>query len=316
MLRVPSLEISNIEAYERWRGFRPDGSEYEPQDWPVARALLTGEVVTGERIEFVRGDGSRGVVDVSSAAVRDAHGAIIGAVALLFDVTTRDIRERAERDFVTNAAHELQSPLAAIVSAIEVLQAGAKEAPERDRFLAHIEDAAARLARLTRALMILARAETGAEAPAVELVSLDELLETVAGALRPADGVRIVVSCAPELAVITNRELVEQALVSLADNAAKWTERGMIELSARAAGDAVEVAIVDTGPGIPADERSRIFDRFYRAGSATPGGFGLGLAIVRAAAEALGAEVDLDSTVGAGTIVRLKLPRAATLLSE
>jgi two-component system phosphate regulon sensor histidine kinase PhoR len=316
MLRVPNLKVADIDAYEAWRGFRADGSEYEPQDWPVARSLLTGEVVTGERIEFVRGDGSRGVVDVSSAAVRERHGAIIGAIALLFDITTREIRDRAERDFVTNAAHELQSPLAAIVSAIEVLQAGAKEGPERDRFLAHIEDAAARLTRLTRALMILARAETGAETPAVELVSVDELLETVASALRPADGVRIAVSCEPGLAVITNRELVEQALISLADNAAKWTEQGMIELSAHATGDGVEVAVVDTGPGIPANERARVFERFYRAGSALPGGFGLGLAIVRAAAEALDAEIDLDSTVGAGTIVRLKLPGAATLTAE
>jgi PAS domain S-box-containing protein len=315
ILRTPELDVSDIDDYRAWRGFRPDGSEYAPHEWPVARALLAGEVVTGERIEFVRGDGSRGVVDVSSAAVRDAQGSIIGAVALLFDVTTREVRERAERDFVTNAAHELQSPLAAIVSAIEVLQAGAKEGPERDRFLAHIEDAAARLTRLTRALMILARAQSGAEAPAVELVSVCELLGEAAERVRPAAGVRIIVTCPRELAVITNRELIEQAVMSLADNAAKWTQRGMIEFSARALDDGVEFSIADTGPGIPADQRSRVFNRFYRGDSPTSAGFGLGLAIVRAAAEAIEAEVDLDSTVGAGTVVRLKLPGTATLIS-
>jgi PAS domain S-box-containing protein len=315
ILRIPGFQVSDIDGYRVWRGFRPDGSEYAPEEWPAARSLLTGEVVTGERIEFVRGDGSRGVVDVSTAAVRDTHGAIIGAVALLFDVTTREIRERAERDFVTNAAHELQSPLAAVVSAIEVLQAGAKDGPERDRFLEHIENAAARLARLTRALMILARAQTLTEAPAVELVSVCELLERVAGTLQPTRGVEVTVSCPRDVAVITNRELIEQSLISLADNAAKWTQDGVIELTARTIDEGVELAIADTGPGIPADERSRVFDRFYHAESSTATGFGLGLAIVRTAAEALGAEVDLDSTVGAGTVVRLKLPGAATLIS-
>ena len=79
-------------------------------------------------------------------------------------------QESPEEQFVTNAAHELQSPLTAIVSAVEVLQAGAKDTPERDVFLDHIEQAAARLVRLSRALLVLSRVQTGMEAPRTELV--------------------------------------------------------------------------------------------------------------------------------------------------
>jgi signal transduction histidine kinase len=215
---------------------------------------------------------------------------------------------------VTNAAHELQSPLTAIVSAIEVLQAGAKETPERDVFLDHIERAAARLARLARALLVLARAQSGAEAPKTELVSLQALLRDVASWVHTAEGVTVEVSCPPEAAVLTNRELVEQAIFNIAENAGKYTAQGKIELAARVEDGEAEISISDTGRGIPPADQARVFDRFYRGEAAGNEGSGLGLAIARAAAEALGGEVELESKVGEGTLVRFRLPQGASLV--
>ena len=87
-------------------------------------------------------------------------------ILVITDVSVRERRERAEREFVTNAAHELRTPLATITGAIQVLQSGAKDdAVERDRFLDHIEREAARLGRLTHSLLVLARAQTREEAP-------------------------------------------------------------------------------------------------------------------------------------------------------
>jgi signal transduction histidine kinase len=222
--------------------------------------------------------------------------------------------ESVEREFVTNAAHELQSPLTAIVSAIEVLQAGAKDTPERDIFLDHIEQASLRLARLAHALLVLARAESGAEPPKTELVPLAPLLDDVAARLRTLEGVRIHVSCAPETAVFTNRALLEQAVQNVAENAAKYTTSGTIQLAAHAARGAADIRIQDSGPGIAAGEQERVFERFYRGQSADDTGSGLGLAIVRAAMRALDGEVELDSTVGEGTTVRIRLPHAASLV--
>ena len=85
-----------------------------------------------------------------------AHGPVAAQVPL-------DVWQTPEREFITNAAHELQSPLAAILSAVEVLQAGAKDKPERDRFIEHIERETLRLDRITRALLTLARAQSGVE---------------------------------------------------------------------------------------------------------------------------------------------------------
>lgn len=231
------------------------------------------------------------------------------------DLAVRD-QERVERDFVTNAAHELQSPLASIISAIEVLQAGAKDGPERDIFLEHIEIASDRLARLVRSMLVLARAQSGIEQPRDELIALTPVLQDIAAALNVAPGVEVRVSCPPEAALVSNRELLEQALINLAENAAKHTAQGAIDLSARASETGTVLVVSDTGPGIPALERPHVFERFYRGSGQGAGGFGLGLAIVHAAATSLGADLELESAPGEGTVVRLRFPGAATLVSE
>ena len=312
VLRQPSADAP---AFRRWReleAYDLEGRRIWPDEFPIARSLRTGEVVVGERFEVVAG-GGRVVLEVGSAPVVDADADIIGGVTVLQDVTTRNRTERVEREFVTNAAHQLQSPLAAIISATEVLQSGAKDRPERDVFLGHIEREAGRLARLVRALLVLARAQTGFEAPKDELVPVEPLLAQVAASLRLPDGVAVAVDCPPGTAVLSNRELIEQAVVNLAENSAKHTTEGEIVLSGRTVDGHVEISVADTGPGIPPGERPQVLERFYRGDSDTEG-FGLGLAIADAAAVALGGQLELDSTVGAGTVVRFRIPRPASLV--
>ena len=231
---------------------------------------------------------------------------------ILRDMSEHERRERAERDFVTNAAHELRTPLAAITSSIEVLQDGAKEVPEqRDRFLTHIERETARLARLARSLLVLARAQTGRERPREDLIEVEGLLADVAAGLPPKDGLEVRLDCPVGLAVLANRDLVEQALANLAGNAAKYTQRGRITLSAQPAnGNQVAFVVEDTGQGIAERDREKVFDRFYRAGGREPRGtsFGLGLAIVEQSVEALGGHAELRSTPGGGTRATILLP--------
>lgn len=225
-------------------------------------------------------------------------------------------QERAEREFVTNAAHELQSPLAAITSAVEVLQAGAKDTPERDLFIDHIQREAQRLDRLTRALLTLARAQTEVEEPRWELIDLSPMLEAIAARMEPAPGVSLTVDCPEDLALITNRELVEQTISNVVRNAVKYTEKGSIRLSAAPRDGWVEVGIADTGVGIPEDALPRVVERFYRADSSKEG-FGLGLSIVQTAMGVLGGELEIASEgLGRGTTVTMRLPRLATKVAR
>jgi two-component system phosphate regulon sensor histidine kinase PhoR len=305
-----ALALANRQAEAIW-GQSLDAWRSETGEGPLERAVTTGEVLNGELVEIVRADGTQAVIEVNAAPVRDQAGRIVAGVQVFWDVTARERQERAEREFVTNAAHELQTPLTAITSAAEVLQAGAKEIPEdRDHFLAHIQNECDRLARLVQALLVLARAQTG-QPLGTERLRLRPMLADVARRIRPQNGVVVDVRCPARLVAVANRELAEQAILNIAGNAAKFTTEGSIVLAARRLdADAVAIEITDTGPGVPPDEQTRVFERFYRAGGRDRTGFGLGLAIAEQAARVLGGHLGLESGPNGGTTVTLTLPAA------
>jgi signal transduction histidine kinase len=235
------------------------------------------------------------------------------ALLVLADITLADRRERAEREFVANAAHELRTPLAAISGAVEVLQAGAKEDPgERDRFLAVVERQSTRLGRLVRALLTLARAQTRAEPIVPEPVELAPLLEEVAADLADRSEVAIEVDAAPGLAALGHRDLLLQAVSNLAENALGHAGATRVRLHAGPAERGrVRVEVRDDGAGIPARLRERVFDRFYRGPDRDSAGFGLGLPIVREVAAALGGEVEIEPGEAGGTTAAIVLRDAA-----
>ena len=144
----------------------------------------------------------------------------------------------------------------------------------------------------------------------METVSLHALLTDVADDVRPADGVTVEVDCAPELVASANRDLLEQALRNLGENAAKHTRAGRIVLRAYPEGTSIRVEVEDTGVGMSAETQQHVFDRFYRGRDRDADGFGLGLAIVRQAVRSLEGHIELDSVPGEGTRVRIVLERA------
>lgn len=309
----PQLRVEFVNDSARTLLGTPEVAEGDdlPDPWPgvslrrLARGLFAPDAPVAHA--RVTPDDEHTLMIVGLPARHDHEAAVL----VVTDVSDRERRERAEREFVTNAAHELRNPLASISSAVDVLESGAKEIPEeRDRFIANIRRETARLARLTRALLVLARAQTRSEPPSFRAVELLPLLETVAASTRPADGVRIAVRCAEGLRVLAEPDLVEQVVANLAENAAKHTTAGEIVLAARQLdSSSVAVEVSDTGPGIPAGEQERVFDRFYR-GRRDADGFGLGLAIVQQAVRTLGGRVELTSSPGRGTTARVILPAA------
>jgi signal transduction histidine kinase/HAMP domain-containing protein len=306
------VEFANAAARTMLGVRRLDEGDPLPDPWPDVSLRDLAAGLFRDRAPLAQArvspDEERTYAVVGIPAGRGSHTAVL----VLTDVTERERRERAEREFVTNAAHELRTPLTAIISAVEVLQSGAKEIPaERDRFLAAIERQSARLGRLARTLLVLARAETREEAPRLVPIELRPLLEEVAAALDPREGVTVEVECPAGLAVLAEHDLAVQALANLAANAAKHTEQGRIALSGRRRGGrSVVVEISDTGSGIPPHEHDRVFERFYRSREQDADGFGLGLAIVRQAVRAIGGTIELESSPGGGTTVRVTLPLA------
>jgi two-component system sensor histidine kinase VicK len=233
------------------------------------------------------------------------------AIIVITDVSERERRERAEREFVANASHELRTPLTTIRGAIELLQTGAKENPsQRDHFLAHIDRETARLARLIRGLLVLARAQAGSEAPQRVPVPLRPLLENAAGELDVAEDVQVAIDCPHELRALADPDLAEHVVTNLVANAERATEHGRILLRGQAAEGVVTIEIRDTGIGMSPNEVEQAFDRFYRARDRNSNGVGLGLAIVSAAVDAMGGRVEVESAPRRGTIARVILERS------
>lgn len=209
-----------------------------------------------------------------------------------------------QRQFVADASHELRTPLTSMQTNIEVLKQQERLAPDaRGRLFDDLQREAHEMRDLIGGLLELARGED----PSLErqTVQLDELVASVVDRAR-ARYPHLTFEAQLEPQTIEGiLDRIERAVWNLLENAGKWSETGSTVEVTLAGG---EVRVRDHGPGIAADERERVFDRFYRAASArSQPGSGLGLAIVREVAEAHGGSVSAEEAPGGGALLRLRL---------
>ena len=221
----------------------------------------------------------------------------------------------AQRAFVADAAHELRTPLAALKLQLQLAER-APEGAARTAALAELADGLERGSHLVAQLLTLARLDPGAgPAPAPIPVALPELVrQAVADHVLLAESRRIDLgagSVEEGAAVEGDPAALRTLLANLVDNAIRHTPPGgRIDVSAGGGGSPY-LEVIDTGPGIPAAERKRVFDRFVRLPGAGEGGSGLGLSIVKAIAERHDASVALGDAPGGGLTVRVSFARAA-----
>jgi two-component system phosphate regulon sensor histidine kinase PhoR len=279
------------------------GEVVSVEERPATRALR-GETLTAERYEVMNGS-ERLVLEVSAVPIQSERG-ITGAVVTLDDVTEQDRRARADQDFVTNAAHQIRTPITAIAAAVAALEAGAKrDEGARDRFIFHIDEAVTRLSSTAEALLTLSRIERGDAAAQSAVVRICPLLERLA---RSTGGDRISVACGQDVAAVTHEGLLQEALASILDNALQHTA-GAVVLRGWRDGAQTYIEVADEGPGMKHELRRRAFDRFVTGGR----GAGLGLSIAAAAVRAAGAKVQLEAGPAQGTVARISLTSARML---
>jgi two-component system, OmpR family, phosphate regulon sensor histidine kinase PhoR len=257
-------------------------------------------------------DGLRVGDRVYAVGIRDlpAEDAVLAVVR---DRTAGLRRELAEREFVSNAAHELRNPIAGISGAIEVLRAGAKDDPNaRDHFLARLSEDVERVTRLTDSLLTLARIEAvGKET--TEALDVGITIEEAAQAVAPPDGIDVKLDVGEDVAAKGDPVLLRQVIIGLLTNAFKNTPPpGVVTLRARPGRDgAVLIEVSDTGTGIAAEEIGRVFERFYRgSGSLEQEGFGLGLSIAKRMVDVMEGEMGVESKQGTGSTFWVRLPVA------
>jgi two-component system, OmpR family, sensor histidine kinase KdpD len=224
--------------------------------------------------------------------------------------------DRLRTALLNSVSHDLRTPLASIkASASSLLDREVRwDDAERDDFLATINTEADRLTRLVHNLLDMSRIEAGALDPRLIESSVAEVAGPVVRRARAASGQPVVVDVPEELPpVLADPVRLDQVLTNLLDNARSYAADSPVEVVARQAGDTVELRVVDHGPGIPASERERVFDQFYRVESGRrPEGTGMGLAICRGIMLAHGGTLRVETTPGGGASFVLTLPALDT----
>lgn len=263
-----------------------------------------------------------GVEDLSRRIGFSQQADELGRLAATFDqmLDRLEAAFQRQRQFTADASHELRTPLAMLQSEIDVALQRRRAPAQYEQLLASLREDATRMSQLLAELLTLARADAGHAALEREALDIEELACQVLTAMQPlaeSRGVRLLLAPVESVTVLGDQTRLMQLLVNLVDNGLKYTlPGGSVSLAVRQDAASAILEVTDTGQGIAPEHLPHVFERFYRADAArgrAGGGAGLGLAICQWIAEAHGGTVTVQSAVGRGTTVTVRLP--ATLSS-
>jgi two-component system phosphate regulon sensor histidine kinase PhoR len=240
-----------------------------------------------------------------------------GVVLILHDLSESRKVEDIKKDFVVNASHELRTPISAITGAVEILE-DEPNAEARATAIDILKRHAARLMGIVEDLLKLGELEDRSFKLDLQDIDAPALAAGVLRVFEPkarAKNLALRLDAAPVLPPLrADGDQIERLLFNLVDNSVKYTEKGSVTLALRLEGAEFVMTVSDTGPGIPPEHRSRIFERFYvvdKSRSRKLGGTGLGLSIVKHIVQLHGGTVSLDSAEGRGTTFTVRLPLTA-----
>lgn len=242
-----------------------------------------------------------------------SDGKFLGTVILAFDITEQEFAERNRREFTANVSHELKTPLQGIIGSAELIENGMVKPEDLPRFVGHIHAEAARLVTLIDDIIRLSQLDEGDAMP-TELVALLAVSQEAAENLHDAAAARdVTVSVTGQPAVLPGvRRLIYEIVYNLCDNAIKYNrDGGRVDVTVAADAGGSSITVADTGIGIAPEHQGRVFERFYRVDkshSKASGGTGLGLSIVKHAVQYHHGRIELESTPGTGTTIRVVFP--------
>ena len=242
-----------------------------------------------------------------------SDGKFLGTVILAFDITEQEFAERNRREFTANVSHELKTPLQGIIGSAELIENGMVKPEDLPRFVGHIHAEAARLVTLIDDIIRLSQLDEGDAMP-TEPVDLLTVSQEAAENLHDAAAARnVTVSVTGQPAVLPGvRRLIYEIVYNLCDNAIKYNrDGGRVDMTVAADTGDSSITVADTGIGIAPEHQGRVFERFYRVDkshSKASGGTGLGLSIVKHAVQYHHGRIELESTPGTGTTIRVVFP--------
>ena len=238
-----------------------------------------------------------------------------GSVILIYDVTEKMAAEQMRREFSANVSHELKTPLQSILGYAEIMKNGLVKDEDKQRFLERIHAEAENMIELIQQIMELSRLDENKSVGDFVDVDLYAMAQNIAARLKyKADKRGITLDVAGSNAVVCGvQSVLSEVVYNLVDNAIKYNkDNGSVSVKVADGADKVTVSVSDTGIGIGAADRERVFERFYRADKShnkETGGTGLGLSIVKHGVLYHKGRVDLESELGKGTTITIVLPK-------
>jgi PAS domain S-box-containing protein len=278
---------------------------WEDFDLPEAVARCAKEEECGEA--RVRGAQTFFQINLERMQAFDEHKG--GILIVVRDLSETRRLEANQQRFLANAAHELKTPITAILGAAELLLTEEDDDPRvRERFLTHIRSEAERMQRLSETLLQLAQTGWDRRDPDIDEVDVLEVASRVADRVGPlADSSYLEVTVEGDGGCArADEEWLEQALLVLVSNALKHSEKGG---HVRLRTEGPRITVEDEGEGISEEDVPYLFERFYRGSNSE--GFGLGLPICKELVERMGGKIRLRSEKGKGTIVEIRLPEVS-----
>lgn len=237
-----------------------------------------------------------------------------GLVLLLLDVTEKQQQEQMRREFTANVSHELRTPMTAISGYAEIMMQGLVQPQDMKPFAEKIYKEANRLISLIADIIQLSQLDEGGSQFQMQQVALDMVMEEVEQRLQPlAEKKDVTLTMLAEpVTVQGNRQVLQEILYNLCENAIKYNKpQGTVQMSLQQLDGKAVVTVADTGIGIPVEEQQRVFERFYRVDkshSRIIGGTGLGLSIVKHGVQMHHGEISMESQLGEGTRIVVRLP--------
>jgi len=309
------FQAASLEGLERIDQLNAAAAELDQLGEELAASAL-------REIEDASGNATLVLLTVLAGLV--AVGALLGLVVLRLVEDTRRLAEReraaavalaevsqAKTDFIADVSHELRTPLTVLRGNAEVGLAVSDD-PEYGEILREIVEESSRMSRMVEDLLFLARSDAASvplELAEHDLPSLLDEIAARADALARERGAELVCDLGPMNRARLDAGRLSQAVLILVDNAAKYAPGAPVRLTAGEEDGQLVISVTDRGPGIPADEVPKLFERFYRAGRRpSSSGAGLGLSIARTIVEGHGGSIDAHSQPGDGTTMTIRVP--------
>jgi signal transduction histidine kinase len=299
-----------------WEGFHPDGTPYQPHEWPLARSITNGEIVDNEEVEIIR-NGQKAILSLSSCPIHSKNGDIIAGVVICQDVTELRKAIRSRDEFLSIASHELKTPLTSLKLQAQLMKRNLDKEKisvgnrQIYKLIDQLDRQSSRLNKIVDDMLDVARIRTGKLKLTLSSCDLCHLAKEVVARMRlqQPDIVINLEDCGM-IKGTWDSDRLEQVLMNLISNGIKYGKGNPVEVIIHKEKNTDIIKIKDYGMGIEEENISIIFDKFERGGidAKDISGLGIGLFITKQIITAHGGSIMVESQINQGSTFTVEIP--------